>query len=81
MALALTKIVESILGDQKSILTVSTLLNDYLGVNDTYLSVPTIIGKNGVEKVLNISLSAEEQEKFHYSAYLMKEYIDNINNK
>lgn len=81
VALALTKIVESILGDQKSILTVSTLLNDYLGVNDTYLSVPTIIGKNGVEKVLNISLSAEEQEKFHYSAYLMKEYIDNINNK
>ncbi len=81
VALALTKIVESILGDQKSILTVSTLLNDYLGVNDTYLSVPTIIGKNGVEKVLNISLSAEEQEKFHYSAHLMKEYIDNINNK
>lgn len=81
VALALTKIVESILGDQKSILTVSTLLNDYLGVNATYLSVPTIIGKNGVEKVLNISLSAEEQEKFHYSAYLMKEYIDNINNK
>ena len=35
-------------------LTVSTLLNDYYGVSDAYLSVPTILGKNGIEKVLNI---------------------------
>ena len=60
---------------------VSTLLNDYYGVNDAYLSVPTILGRNGIEKVLNIQLSPSEQEKFVSSANLMKQYIDRINDK
>jgi L-lactate dehydrogenase len=80
VAAVLTRIVEAFLKDEKTILTVSTLLNDYLGINDTYLSVPTIVGKNGVEKVLNIELSKEEEEKFVSSAKIMKEYIDRINN-
>ena len=81
VAIALTRIVEAIIRDEKSILTVSTLLNDYYGVSDAYLSVPTILGKNGIEKVLNIQLSKEEQEKFVSSANLMKQYIDRINDK
>ena len=44
------------------------------------MSVPTIVGKNGVEKVLNIELSKEEKDKFVSSAKIMKEYIDRINN-
>ena len=81
VALALVRIVEAFLGDEKSILTVSTLLEDYLGVSNAYLSVPTIVGKNGIEKVLDISLSDEEKVKFINSANLMKEYIDSIDNK
>lgn len=81
VALALVRIVEAILGDEKSILTVSTLLDNYFGISDLYLSVPTIVGKHGIEKVLNISLSKDEEEKFINSANLMKEYIDSINNK
>ena len=81
VALALVRICEAILGDEKTILTVSTLLEDYLCVNNVYLSVPTIVGRNGIEKVLNISLSKDEEKKFINSAELMKEYIDNINNK
>lgn len=81
VAVAIVRIVEAILGDEKSILTVSTLLNDYLGVNDTYLSVPCIVGKNGVEKVFDVTLSDEEKEKFLSSAKIMREYIDRINNK
>ena len=81
VAIALERIVEAIVRDEKSILTVSTLLNDYYGVNDAYLSVPTILGRNGIEKVLKIQLSPEEQEKFILSANLMKEYIDRINDK
>ena len=77
----LVRIVEAFLGDEKSILTVSTLLEDYLGVSNAYLSVPTIVGKNGIEKVLDISLSDEEKVKFINSANLMKEYIDSIDNK
>ena len=81
VALALVRIVEAFLGDEKSILTLSTLLEDYLGVSNAYLSVPTIVGKNGIEKVLDISLSDEEKVKFINSANLMKEYIDSIDNK
>ncbi|MBS5883913.1 L-lactate dehydrogenase [Clostridium sp.] len=80
VAAVLTRIVEAFLKDEKTVLSVSTLLNDYLGVNNTYLSVPTIVGKNGVEKVLNIELSEEEKDKFVSSAKIMKEYIDRINN-
>lgn len=79
VAAVLTRIVEAFLKDEKTILSVSTLLNDYYGVNETYLSVPTIVGKNGVEKVLKIELSEEEKEKFVSSANLMKQYIDRIN--
>ena len=79
VAAVLTRIVEAFLKDEKTILSVSTLLNDYYGVNETYLSVPAIVGKHGVEKVLNIEFSEEEKEKFVSSANLMKQYIDRIN--
>lgn len=79
VAAVLARIVEAFLKDEKTILSVSTLLNNYYGVSETYLSVPTIVGKNGVEKVLNIELSEEEKEKFISSADLMKQYIDRIN--
>ena len=79
VAAVLTRIVEAVLKDEKTVLSVSTLLNDYCGVNETYLSVPTIVGKNGVEKALTIEFSKEEEEKFVNSAKLMKQYIDRIN--
>lgn len=81
VAVALVRIVEAIIRDEKTMLTVSTLLNDYLGVNDTYLSVPSIIGRNGVEKILDIDLDADEHKKFLSSAKLMKEYLQRINEK
>lgn len=78
VAAVLTRIVEALLKDEKTVLTVSTLLEEYKGISDTYLSVPTIVGKRGVEKVLNINLSKEEEAKFLNSAKIMKEYIDRI---
>lgn len=81
VAIALTRITEAIIRDEKSILTVSTLLDNYYGVSDAYLSVPTLLGRNGIEKVLNIHLSKVEERKFIESANLMKEYIDRINTK
>ncbi|EOR25565.1 L-lactate dehydrogenase [Clostridium sartagoforme AAU1] len=45
VAAVLTRIVEAFLKDEKTVLSVSTLLENYLGVNNTYLSVPTIVGK------------------------------------
>ncbi|ASW43566.1 L-lactate dehydrogenase [Clostridium isatidis] len=81
VAAVLSRIVEALTKDEKTILTVSTLLENYKGVSDVYLSVPTIVGKNGVEKVLDIELSEKEKEKFIASANLMKEYIEKVNNE
>ena len=81
VAVALVRKVEAFFRDEKTILTVSTLLDDYCGVSDTYLSVPTVVGKNGVEKVLSVDFSDEEKEKFTSSARIMREYIDRINGK
>jgi len=81
VAAVLTRICEAFIKNEKTILSVSTLLNDYLGVDNVYLSVPTIVGKDGVEKVIKVNLSAEEEEKFRTCANLMKEYINRINEK
>ena len=60
VAAGLTRIVEAILRDQSTVLTVSSLIEEYYGIDDVYLCLPTVIGRNGVERVLRLELSAEE---------------------
>ena len=54
------RIVEAILRDQSTVLSVSSLICDYYGIDDVYLSVPTVVGRGGVERTLRLGLSAEE---------------------
>lgn len=78
VALALVRIVGAILRDENSVLPVSTLINDYYGVNDVCLSLPCLVNRNGVEKVLSLELSPQEQERFKYSADSLKKIIEKI---
>jgi len=78
IGLALVKIVGAILRDENSVLPISTLINDYYGVNDVCLSIPSIVNRNGVEKFLRLDLSSLEQEQFKHSAGALKEIIRNI---
>lgn len=78
IALALKRIVEAILRDENSVLPVSTLINDYYGVNDVCLSIPSIVNRNGVEKFLKLELSSQEQEQFRHSANSLKRIIKQI---
>lgn len=78
IALSLVKITESILRNENSILPVSTLINDYYGINDVCISIPCQVNKNGVQKFLKLDLSKEEQEQFKKSANSLKEIIKNI---
>ncbi|MBN1383501.1 MAG: L-lactate dehydrogenase [Elusimicrobia bacterium] len=78
IALALVKIVEAILRDENSVLPVSTLINDYYGVNDVCLSIPSLVNRNGVERFLRLELSKQEQEQFIRSADTLKNIIKNI---
>lgn len=78
IALALVKITEAILRDENSVLPVSSLINNYYGVNDVCLSLPTVVNRNGVQQILKIELTPEEQEKFKHSADTLKEILKEI---
>ncbi|MRR29791.1 L-lactate dehydrogenase, partial [bacterium] len=74
----LQRIVEAILRDQDTVLSISTLIEDFHGVNDVYLSLPCILGRNGVKQVLKIPLNQKEEEGFIHSANVMQENIRSI---
>ncbi len=75
IGLGLLSIVEAILRDQHTVMTVSSLMHGQYGVNDMCVSLPSIVGAQGVEEVLNLSLSTEEEEAFRRSAETLKERL------
>lgn len=78
VGLALVEICETILRHENSVLTVSTLLDDYLGVSDVYLSVPTILNRHGVSRLIELELSEEELRAFQYSAATIRQVMDEL---
>ena len=78
VALALTKIVQSILRDENAILTVSTYLEDYHGVSNICLSVPVVLGKNGVREIIKLPLDQREVSDFQKSAGTITNVIDSL---
>ena len=78
VALALTKIVQSILRDENAILTVSTFLEDYHGVSDICLSVPVVLGKDGVGKVIKLPLNPQEISDFQKSARTVQDVVHSL---
>lgn len=68
--------VEAILNDSQIIIPSSVLLNGEYGHKDVSVGVPTIIGKNGVEKIIELELDDELQEKFNQSVQTIKNGID-----
>ncbi len=61
-------LVHSILSDQKKMIPCSALLEGEYGEHDVSIGVPCIIGRNGIEKIMELSLNEDEKEKFHASA-------------
>ena len=72
IALAVKRIVESIIGNEKSILTVSSMLDGEYGISGMCLSVPTIVSSEGAEKIIEIELSPEEKIGLEKSAETLK---------
>ena len=72
IAVAVRRIVEAILRDEQSILTVSTLLEGQYGLSGVCLSVPAIVGRKGVERVLEVGLKEDERERLAASARAVK---------
>jgi len=79
IGLALARISQAIVNDENTIFPISTLVEDFYGVNDVYTSLPSIINKNGVQETLKIVLNDEEIEEFKYSANKLKDIIKKVN--
>ena len=69
-------LVDSILNDQKKIIPCSVFLDGEYGQKDICIGVPCIIGKNGVDSILEIELDNDETEKFNKSADAVRSMND-----
>ncbi|NOW04424.1 L-lactate dehydrogenase [Clostridium beijerinckii] len=79
IGVGLSEIVKAILHDEKRILPASTLLEGQYGEENVFASVPVILGKNGVEEVIEISLTEKEKSQFNHTCGILKEYIEKAN--
>lgn len=79
IGLGLLTIVEAVLRDQRTVLTVSTPMTGQYGVSNISLSLPTIVGRNGAEEALHLVLAPEEEEAFRRSAQVLKERLQQLN--
>ncbi|MGN1048742.1 MAG: L-lactate dehydrogenase [Eubacteriales bacterium] len=78
VAQAVARICTAILRDEKTILPVSAYLDGKYDMHDICLSVPSVIGRGGIEKVIEIPLDASEERKLRESAGKLSEIIDSL---
>lgn len=78
IAMSVKRICEAIVRDEKSILPVSSIQKNNHGISDVALSMPAIVGKNGVEATVPIELSPDEETNLRKSADTLKKIIDDV---
>jgi len=78
VAAGLMLIVQAILRDQRTVLSVSSLIRDYQGLQDVSLSLPTVIDRRGVENIVRLELDADEVERLRHSAAVLKRTIQSL---
>ena len=78
IALSTKRIVDAIINDEKSILPISSYIDDEYGMDDIALSLPSIVGKEGLISHIPIKLSKEEELKLKESYLQLKEIINKL---
>jgi L-lactate dehydrogenase len=78
IGLSSARIVEAILRDEGVVLPVSSVLENYLGVSDAALSVPTLVNRNGASQVIEVAMSDAELEHFRASAATLRQSIEHL---
>jgi len=78
VAAGLMLIVQAILRDQRTVLSVSSLIRDYQGLQDVSLSLPTVIDRRGVENIVRLELDTAEVERLRHSAEVLKRTIQSL---
>lgn len=75
IGVVINQIVDAILRDTKRVFPVSMSLNNEYQQQNVALSIPCVIGKNGIEKILEIPLSEQEKTALNNSAEILKQFI------
>jgi malate dehydrogenase len=75
---AISTIVEAVLNDTKQVIPVATYLDGEYGYSDVSIGVPAVIGKNGVEKIIELDLDSNEKEWFKKGVESVKNAISNL---
>lgn len=78
IGMVLSRLTRAILNDENSVFTVSAYLNGQYDEKNIYIGVPSVINRNGVREILELSLNSEEKRKFKHSADILKEMLDEI---
>lgn len=78
VASGVIRIVEAILRDQSTVLSVSSLIEDYYGLDDVFFSLPTVIDQGGVERILRLELDPLEIDGLQKSARVLKDLAKSI---
>lgn len=78
IAMSVRRILEAIIRDEKTILPISSIQHDNHGISDIAFSMPAIVGKNGVEATVPISLSPGEEKALKESASTLQKVIDDV---
>ena len=78
VALSATLICEAIAQDARTVLPVSTLIDGFQGVKDVCLSLPCVVGRGGILRVLSVDLDAEVCEQSRRSASIVREALERV---
>jgi L-lactate dehydrogenase len=78
VSMALERIVEAILRNENSVLSVSTRADGHYGLSDVCLSLPTVVNRGGVDRVIEATLTEAEVEQLQHSAQVLKEVIGQV---
>ena len=79
IGMSLVRITRAIFGDENSILTVSSMLRgEFEQSGGVFVGVPTIVGRSGAQKVLPISMTRSELDKFAHSCDILRETYNGI---
>ena len=77
---AAAQMVEAVVRDQKRIFPSCAWLQGEYGLKDIYLGVPTKLGKNGIEEIIELQLNNDEKELLYTSANAVKEVMEVLDN-
>ncbi|MFI5202978.1 MAG: malate dehydrogenase [Flavobacteriales bacterium] len=77
---AAAQMVEAIVRNQRRVYPVCAWLTGQYGLKNMYVGVPVVLGKNGIEKIIELKLNAEEQKLLNESAVAVKGVMDVLDN-